>query len=230
MISSFTVIAHIAARLLEVVAMILAVPALFAVTRPLLSTVATVVLSLIHVTVLSSASDGLTVAVNCNVSPSESEAFDALSVIEVGFTYSFTDIVQVACVPLPSFALHVMVAVPTDLAMTNPLDATAATDASSDDQLTLWLFAELGLTVALSCMASPTCIEAEVLFNVMLVTYTVDDSTVTLQVAYFPLPSAARHVMVAVPADLADTSPLLIVATDVLLLDQFTFLFVAFVG
>ena len=64
----------------------------------------------------------------------------------------------------------------------------------------------------------------------MLDTYTVADSTVTLQVAYFPLPSAARHVIVVVPANFADTSPLLTVATDVLLLDQLTFLFVAFVG
>ena len=210
--------------------MMLAVPALFAVTRPVLSTVATVVLSLIHVTVLSTASDGLTVAVNCNVSPSVSEALDALSVIDVGFTFSFTDMLHVACFPLPSFALHVIVAVPADFAVTSPVDDTVATDVSSDVQLTLLLVAELGLTAALSCVVSPTYREAEVLFSVILVTYTVADSTETLQVAYFPLPSAARHVIVAVPADFADTSPLFTIATDVLLLDQFTFLFVAFVG
>ena len=207
MTSSFTVIAQTAARLLEVVAMMLAVPALFAVTRPVLSTVATVVLSLIHVTVLSTASDGLTVAVNCKVSPSVSEALDALSVIEVGFTSSFTDMLHVACFPLPSFALHVMVAVPADFAVTSPVDETVATEVSSDVQPTFLLVAELGLTVALSCVVFPTYREAEVLFNVMLVTYTVADSTVTLQVAYFPLPSAARQVMVAVPADFADTCP-----------------------
>ena len=210
--------------------MMLAVPAFFAVTKPLLSTVATVVLSLIHVTVLSAASDGLTVAVNCKVSPSVSEALDALSVMEVGVTSSFTDMLHVACFPLPSFALHVMVAVPADFAVTSPVDETVATEVSSDVQPTFLLVAELGLTVALSCVVSPTCREEEVLFNVMLMTYTVADSTVTLQVAYFPLPSAARHVIVAVPADFADTSPLFTVATDVLLLDQFTFLSVAFVG
>ena len=43
-------------------------------------------------------------------------------------------------------------------------------------------------------------------------------------------PLAIQAQTVAVPADFADTSPLLTVATEVLLLDQFTFLFVAFVG
>ena len=123
-----------------------------------------------------------------------------------------------------------MVAVPADFAVTSPVDDTVATDVSSDVQPTLLLVAELGLTVAWSCVVSPTYRVAAVLFNVMLVTYIVAASTYTLQVAYFPLPSAARHVIVAVPADFADTSPLFTVATDVLLLDQFTYLFVAFVG
>ena len=127
--------------------------------------------------------------------------------MEVGFTYSFTDMLHVACFPLPSFALHVIVAVPADFAVTSPVDDTVATDVSSDVQLTLLLVAELGLTVAVSCVVSPTYREAEGLFSVMLDTYTVADSTVTLQVSYFRLPSAARQVMVAVPADFADTCP-----------------------
>ena len=124
--------------------MILAVPPPFAVTRPLALTVATAALSLIHVTVLSAASEGDTVAVNCKVSSSVSDAFVLLRVIDVGFTASFTEMEQVAFFPLPSFALQVIVAVPADFAVTRPLDDTVITDVSSEAQLTLLLVAEVG--------------------------------------------------------------------------------------
>ena len=100
-----------------------------------------------------------------------------------------------------------MTAVPADIAVTSPPDDTVATDVSSEVQFTLLLVAVVGYTLALSWDVSPTPKESDDLFNVMLDTYTVADSTNTLQVAYFPLPSAARQVMVAVPADLADICP-----------------------
>ena len=52
-----------------VVAVIVALPLATAVTRPVLLTVATAVLLLVHVTLLSVALSGVTVAVSCNVWP-----------------------------------------------------------------------------------------------------------------------------------------------------------------
>ena len=55
--------------------------------------------------------------------------------------------------------------------------------------------------------------------------------TVTLQVAFTPLPSAAMAVMVHEPADLAVTMPLVLtIAILVLLLDHVNSLFVASLG
>ena len=51
----------------EVVAVIVALPLATAVTRPVLVTVATAVLLLVHVTLLSVALSGVIVALSCNV-------------------------------------------------------------------------------------------------------------------------------------------------------------------
>ena len=66
-----TVTAHVAVRLVpsEVLAVMVAVPLLFAVTTPELLTVATVVLLLVHDTLLLVALDGKTVAVRGSVCP-----------------------------------------------------------------------------------------------------------------------------------------------------------------
>ena len=71
----------------------------------------------------------------------------------------------------------------------------------------------------------------DVLFNVILLTRTVDAVTVTVHVALFPLPSFAVAVIVAVPGATAVTSPLAFtVATDELDVVQFSPLLVAFEG
>lgn len=49
-----------------------------------------------------------------------------------------------------------------------------------------------------------------------------EEETVTVQVAFLLLSAAEVQVMVAVPAPTALTTPLLTVATEVLLLDQVT--------
>ena len=74
---------------------------------------------------------------------------------------------------------------------------------------------------AWSCEAWPSSNARVVLDNERLLGYTL--LTVTVQVAFAPLPSFAVQVMVAVPLPLAVTRPLeLTVATLVLLLFQVT--------
>ena len=82
---AFTVTVAVFLIPLLVVAVMVVVPSLFAVTLPLL-TVATFVLLDVHVTVLFVASDGATVAVNVAVSPRSNCADVLSSVIPVGST------------------------------------------------------------------------------------------------------------------------------------------------
>ena len=102
-----------------------AAPGAIALTRPLASTVAMAVLELLHVTVLSVASAGATVAVRVRLSPSTRVAEVWLRLIpETGITFFSTVRVQVA---LSSPALAVMTAVPGAIALTTPLASTVAT-------------------------------------------------------------------------------------------------------
>ena len=65
-------------------------------------------------------------------------------------TYCLISTSQVACAPLPSSAVTVMVAEPLDLPVTTPESDTVATEALELDQLTAVLFASEGITVAVS--------------------------------------------------------------------------------
>ena len=110
-----TVTVHVAVIPLEVDAVITAVPSLTAFTAPLFVTVATAVLSDVHVTVLFVALLGVTVAVSESELPAMSSSEVLLSVMPVGFTISglsVTVTVHVAVFPLFDFA--VIVAVPFD--------------------------------------------------------------------------------------------------------------------
>ena len=143
-----TVIAQVAV-LSPALAVMVAVPTFFAVTRPL-DTVATVASVVLQVMVLSVASLGLTVAVSVTVSPAFKEA-DVLFKVTLVTGVATTVIVQVAVL---SPALAVMVAVPTFFAVTTPL-FTVATVASEVIQMTVLSVASLGLTVAVSVTVSP---------------------------------------------------------------------------
>ena len=121
---------------------------------------------------------------------------------------------QLALFPLPSFAVAVIVAVPTATAVTLPFESTVATDVLEDFHVTALLLALLGLTVTVKVSLPPTFMLVPVLFNEIPVT---GWDTVTLQVALFPLPSLAVAVIVAVPGPTAVTLPFeSTVATDVL--------------
>ena len=101
-----------------------------------------------------------------------------------------------------------------------------------EDHDTDLFVALLGIMVVVSCFVLPAVKVAEEVFREMLVTLTLElGVTVILQVAVFPLPSEALQVIVAVPADLAVTSPeLLTEAMLELFDDQVTDLFVALLG
>ena len=96
-----------------VLAVMEALPTVFAVTKPLLLTVATELLLVDQVTVLFVALLGSTVAVNCIVLPSVNSAlvlFSDIVVARIGLTVMEHDAVKL----LPSVVLAVIVTVPGD--------------------------------------------------------------------------------------------------------------------
>ena len=187
-------------------AVIVAVPADTAVTRPVVETVATESELDVQLTFLFVAFDGLTVAVSCPVSPSVndiSDVFNETPVTEI--TFFFTVTLQVA-VLLPSSVVTVIVAVPSETAVTKPLEETVATEGELVVQLTLLFVASDGRTVAVSWLDSPSVNVKVDLSSQTPVTEITFLFTVTLQVAV-QLPSSVVTVIVAVPSDIAVTSP-----------------------
>jgi hypothetical protein len=168
----------------------------------------------------------VTVALSVAVSFIFSFRFGALSMIFV--TSRMTATLQVAFFPLPSLAVAVIVAVPYLIALTLPSDVTVATDLLLVVHFTFLLFALEGPTVAVSVAVFLASIVSVVLFSFTLVTGCL---TVTVQAAFFPLPSAAVAVIVAVPFLTPLTAPVEeTVATELLLVVHFTFLLSALEG
>ena len=133
------------------VAVIVAVPADLAVTVPLL-TVATLGLLELHDTVLLVAFEGVTVALSVAVSPSVSEILELLRITLVTLIVTgWTSTVQYAFLPP---AVAVIVAVPTDFAVTVPL-LTVATLVLLELHDTVLFVAFDGLTVAVSVAVQP---------------------------------------------------------------------------
>lgn len=121
--------------------------------------------------------------------------------------------VHFAFLLLPSVEDTVIVAVPLPVAVTVPSLITVATDVLDEDQVRFLLLVVDGETVAIKTELFPVCNASVVLFKVILLTRVV---TVTVQLAFFPLPSVADTVIVASPLPLAVTTPLVLtVATDV---------------
>ena len=130
----------------------------------------------------------------------------------------------------PSAVVTMIIAVPSEMAVTSPVDETVATDALLLLQFTVRFVAVAGDTAAVNCSVAAICIVRDVLLRVMPVTGIVNFSTFTLHVAIKPPPAVAALITV-VPSATAVTNPVdEIVATVALLLLQDTFLFVAFAG
>ena len=145
----FTVTAQVAVfEPVFVVTVIVAVPFPTAVTKPLEDTVATFVLLDFHVTVLSAASVGDTVAVNCTVAPLDVKVAEVLfRLMPVGIIFTVT--AQVAVFE-PVFVVTIIVAVPFPTAVTKPLEDTVATFVLLDAHVTDLSVAFDGVTVAVS--------------------------------------------------------------------------------
>ena len=145
-------------------------------------------------------------------------------------TVAFVTVTEHVAVLLPSAVLTVIVAEPAVLAVTVPSDATVATEVLLEDQETFLFVAVLGDTVADSLKVWPAIRDSVVGETETPVTETVAVVTETAHVAVLP-PSVVFTVMVAEPAALAVTVPSVeTVATEVLLDDHVTALFVAFDG
>ena len=131
---------------------------------------------------------------------------------------------------LPSDVVTVTDAVPAALAVTTPLLETAATDVLLDDHETLVFVALEGETVAVRVPELPATRLIVDRFKETPVTEIVAAVTETVQVAVFA-PSVVVQVIVADPAPLAVTVPSEATdATEELLDDQLTLLFVALDG
>jgi hypothetical protein len=176
----------------------------------------------------------ITVAVNVCVPPAWRFAvFGETETATMGTAVTVTAHVAVL---LPSCVKTYIVAVPAAAAVTvadRPLPDTDATVLLLLDQETFLFVASLGTMVAVRVSVAPTVRLDEFLLRVTPVTDTGVVETVTEQVAVL-LPSCVVTVMVAVPSatavtvadrPLPDTD-----ATELLLLDHVTFLFVALLG
>ena len=138
------------------VAVIVAVPALTAVTVPEASTVATDVSEDLHDTARSVAFAGETVAEILLVEPTGNwKSPPAIDTDDTGtVTGSPLSTITVTEADLPP-AVAVIVAVPTAFAITLPEASTDATDAFEERQLTARSVAFDGETVAESCFEAP---------------------------------------------------------------------------
>ena len=145
-----------------VVTVIAAEPAAFAVTTPVLDTVATEVLFEDQVTVLSVALDGDTVAKRVWVSPTfiVNDVLFRLTPV-TGIAAAVTVTTQEAFLP-PSVVVTVIVAVPAFFAVTTPEEDTVATVVLFEDQTTDLSVALDGETVAGNVAVWPSTIEREV--------------------------------------------------------------------
>ena len=182
----FTATAQVAV-LLEpsaALAVMVALPLDTAVTNPVLLTVATAVLLLLHITLLSVAFSGVTVAVSCKVWPRlVNDAVVLLRVIPVTGTDIFTVTAQVAVLLEPSAVVAVIVVLPLDTAVTRPFASTVATDGLLLLHITLLSVELSGVTVAVSCKVWPRLVnDAVVLLRVIPVTGILAAGTVILNV------------------------------------------------
>src|SRR5436190_1469154 len=189
----------------SLVAVMVAEPATFPVTSPLVLTVATAVLLLDHVIVrpdsgLPFASFG--VAVSCTVLPSFTEAGAGVTVTDA----TGTVVTVMPAVPLCPSLVAVIVAEPATTPVTSPLELTAAPVLLLLDQVPVrpgrgLPFASFG--VAVSCTVWPTCTVGE-----PGVTVTDATGTVVTVMPAVPLCPSLVAVIVAEPATTPVTSPL----------------------
>ena len=150
-----------------VVTVTMQVPSPIAVTFPLVSTVATLVLSEDQITSLLEASVGFIVAVNCLEEFTLRWRFvlsnDTDSTGTVTFTWQSADF-------NPSTVVTVIIQFPPPTAVTSPLASTVATEVLFEDQITVLIIASSGDIVAISVSEAPLEIERIALLSETLAT------------------------------------------------------------
>ncbi len=216
-------------------AVIVVVPGFNTFTVPSWFMVATCLLLLLHVTLLSVALSGLTLALSLRLPPNCTSKLPVSLFISIDFTGTTALLIFISnsfFVPLPSAAVAVIVTFPSFNAVTFPVFwSTVAISVLLLDQVTVLFEASSGFTVAVS-ICSPFTVILDEPFMVMLLTFTFSAAlaTVTLHAAVFP-PSAVVTVIVASPALTALTLPSAsTVATEGSLDFQLTALYVASEG
>ena len=123
---------------------------------------------------------------------------------------------------------HVMVAVPSATAVTNPAAETVAIASSEELQVTVLVVAVAGVTVAVSCSVS---LAARLTVSLLSSTLVGKISTVTPHVSLTDGSEEQAHVIVTVPAATAVTKPALeTVAIASLEEDQITVFVVVVAG
>src|SRR5207249_8570066 len=193
----------------SLVAVIVADPGVTPETRPLLLTVATAVLELVHVTVRPESGfppASLGVPVSCTVWPACTDAEGGVTSTDA----TGTGVTVIAEVPLFPSLVAVIMAVPGVTPDTSPLLLTVATVVLELDHVTVRPergFPPASLGVAVSCTVWPACTDAE--GGVTSTDATGTWVTVTDEV---PLLPSLVAVIVAVPGVTPDTSPLLLTA------------------
>jgi hypothetical protein len=230
-----TVTEHVAVLLPSaVLTVIVALPADTPLTSPLVDTVATAVLLLLHVTALLVALDGAIVAVKVSLFPTRRLVDALFKVTPVTDTVPLPPLemlTEQVAVLLPSAVLTVIIALPVETALTWPLADTVATAVLLLLHNTYWFVALAGATVAVKVSEPPTVSESAALFKETPVTGTLVPLLVTLtaQVAILP-PSTVVAVIAVLPALMPITTPFVTIATSGTLLLHVTSLFVAFAG
>ena len=205
---------------LSTVAVIVTVPAFFAVTTPF-STVAISSLLDVQITVLDA---GVVVAVKIKLSSTTNSFLSASSLISVaGISDFFVTVTVHVSVALPTPFLPAVVAVivvsPSAIAVMLPFSSTVATFLSLDSQVTVMSF---GCVVTANFAVVPSSNE-NVSGNVIV------SETVTVHVSFTVSLSEIYAVIVAVPAPTAVTLPPTTVATLSSLDIHVTSLFAGFV-
>ena len=187
-------------------AVIVACPLPTAVTSPLLLTVATAASPVVQMIAFEVALLGEIVAVSCTVLPMIRLPAVLLSLTLL--TGRYTVIFTTAFLPLPSFAVAVIVAVPGLTPFTTPLDVTETILELLVDQVTSCR-ASAGRIATASDANSPLLSLLGGATNAMLVTPGVTVSRYVASTLSFA-PYFARAVIVACPLPTAVTSPLLL--------------------
>jgi hypothetical protein len=191
-------------------AVIVAVPAATAVTRPVALTVATPGALDVQVKVRpgrSAPPASRATAVSCRVPPSGIDAVAGVTTTEAVVAGGAGTVT--AALPATPSIVAVIVAVPGPTAVTSPLGLTVATDAALDVQVVgprpVSAVPAASRGVASSCCVAPTAIVAGVGVTATLATGA-GGGAVTV-IAAFPLTPSAVALIVAVPGLMAVTTP-----------------------